>query len=115
MFFSFLILCSSCLNLDDYGATVGDCDELCTVYNVCKSEMKEKFGLRNSDFPDRKTRLTHVEEVGEGGEEYRVRSWYHEINELGDTTIVDFDCLVKYDIQSMRYDVDQLKTTPRKN
>lgn len=116
MKFSFLLLffLCSCLDKNDLGATVGDCDEFCTAYNVSKNALKDRFDLSNKDFPNKKSRSQHVEEIGHGGILYKVNSWYHKINEDGDTLIVDFSCIVEYDSKNVRYRAKELKTEYRK-
>ncbi|MDX2361571.1 MAG: hypothetical protein QNK23_12245 [Crocinitomicaceae bacterium] len=106
-----IFIFSSCSEEGDLGATVGDCDEYCTVYYVAEKELMKQYEIYNLNFPDKDIRNSHVTN---NSDKYEVRSWYYLINEDNDTTFVDFTCTVIYNSKKVEYDVQSLEILERR-
>lgn len=104
----FLIILTSCgYNDGDWGTTVGDCDEICTIYYTAQLELIKDREIYDRDFPDRKIRRKHVKEIENG---HRIESWFVAVNEEGDTAKIEFSCEVYYNSEIIGYAVKNLKT-----
>ncbi|MAY83562.1 MAG: hypothetical protein CMP59_05445 [Flavobacteriales bacterium] len=90
----------------DWGATVGDCDEICTVYYTAQRELMKEREISDRNFPDQEIRRNHVEEIENG---HKIKSWFDMVDEKGDTTRKDFSCEIYYDPEVIGYVVKNLK------
>lgn len=63
--FATLFFFTSCFDKDHFGATLGDCDDLCTAFNIAKDSLKEQYDLGNKNFPDQETGTYQVKETEE--------------------------------------------------
>ena len=103
--FLFVISCS--YQDGDYGATVGDCDEICTVYYVAQRKLMEDYEIYDRNFPNKEVRRTHVIRSLSG---HKIKSWFYLINEKNDTSYVSFSCNVKLDTENeLGYTVEDLE------
>ncbi len=101
---------TSCVSDGFLGATVGDCDEYCTVYNTPKNLLMEKYDVSDKNFPDKKERKHHISKLNET---YEVNSWFYTIDEQEDTIYIDFSCSVQFDSKQTKYVVSNLKDEHR--
>jgi len=91
----------------NWGATLGDCGETCTVYYTAQRKLMENRELYDRDFPDKELRRKHVTEIDNG---HQIKSWFKIINEQGDTVKTDFSCEVYLsDYVEIGYYVENLK------
>ncbi|MCF8295922.1 MAG: hypothetical protein K9J13_00135 [Saprospiraceae bacterium] len=61
------IVITSCVNREgDWGATIGDCDEICTVYYAAQIELMKDKELYDRDFTNKQLRRKHVIEIKNG-------------------------------------------------
>ncbi len=91
-FFLLTTLLTSCnYSEGDWGATVGNCDEICTVYYTAQSKLMKNRKLYAGDFPDTEMRRKHVKVYKNG---HKIVSWFKSINEQGDTLKTNFSCEV---------------------
>lgn len=103
----FIFITSCSYREGDYGATVGDCDEICTVYYVAQRKLMEDYEIYDRDFPNKKIRRTHVKRFSSG---HKIESWFCLINEQNDTSYVRFSCNVKLDAENeLGYRVEELE------
>lgn len=100
-----IVSCSDSEWNGEWGATVGDCDEICTIYYTAQKELMKDRKLYDKDFPNKEERKKHVAKIENGHE---IKSWYRIINNT-DTTINRFSCSVIYDNEKIGYVVKNLK------
>lgn len=89
----------------DWGATVSDCDEICTVYYTAQRELKKEKELFDRNFPNKELRRKHVKQIKKG---YRIESWFHDVNQNHDTIKYKFSCEVYYETEKINYVVKNL-------
>ncbi|NOQ74839.1 MAG: hypothetical protein GQ574_22685 [Crocinitomix sp.] len=103
----FLVIISSCTYSDgDWGATVGNCDEICAVYYSAELELRKNKKLKSLDFPNEEIRRAHVKEIENG---HSINSWFTFCNEKSDTITNKFSCEVYYDMKKIGYVVKNLE------
>jgi hypothetical protein len=94
----------------DYGATVGDCDQICTVYHVAQLKLAEDYEIYDRDFPDKEVRRMHVKKTVGG---HRIESWFRLVGKGKDTTNYNFSCEVIEDMVSLfGYGVINMNVSP---
>lgn len=89
----------------EWGATVGDCDEICTVYYSAQQEIFKNKELFDRNFPNITERRKHVSKTEKG---HRIESWYRVIDGI-DTSKNEFSCEVVYDSEKVEYIVKNLR------
>ena len=89
----------------EWGATVGDCDEICTIYYSAQQEIMKNKELYDRDFPNKTERRKHVSKTEKG---HRIESWYRVIDGI-DTSKNDFSCELIYDSEKIGYLVKNLR------
>lgn len=97
--------CSNSKWNGEWGATVGDCDEICTIYYTAQQELMKDRKLYDKDFPNKEQRRKHVTKTENGHE---IKSWFRIINKT-DTMINQFSCEVVYDKEKIGYVIKNLK------
>lgn len=89
----------------EWGATVGDCDEQCTVYYSAQKELMKNWDVFDKDFPDKQERRQHITLTKTG---YEINSWFRVVSH-SDTIINQFSCEVIYEKEKIGYVVKNLK------
>lgn len=95
-----VLLFSSCNDLFDWGATTSNCDEICTLYQVVRTEVMKSYGLNYSNFPLESEYRKHVK--GENSR-FKIDSYFRIINKDNDTLKHTFTCKVFYDKSIIGY------------
>jgi len=102
----FIASCSDSKWNGEWGATVGDCDEICTIYHSAQKELMKEFNLYDKDFPNKEERRKHIVLIDNG---HKINSWFRVVTDNNDTTINEFSCKVYYDEVKIKYVVTDLK------
>lgn len=92
----------------DWRATVGDRDEICSVYHYAQMAIMEERKVYDRDFPDRQSRRSHIKPRANG---HYIESWFFDFLPNGDTLKVSFNCEVylssdpkiAYYVQNLRF------------
>lgn len=95
----FLLLLTSCMESNDFGATIGDCDEFYTIYHTSQLELMKEYDIYDKNFPDKETRRGHIKKISNG---HKIESWFYIINDI-DTNYIEFSCIVNYDSNKISY------------
>ena len=101
----FTTSCSDSKWNGEWGATVGDCDEICTIYYSAQQEVMKYDELNEFEFPSEEEQRIHVKPSENG---HSIESWFRIIKDT-DTSINEFSCEVLYDEATIRYVVKNLK------
>lgn len=101
----FLVSCSDSNWNGEWGATVGDCDEVCTVYYSVQKELMSKEDLLDLNFPSKIERRKHVLRTEKG---HKVDSWFKKVDGT-DTIKREFSCKVVFDTQKIKYVIEDLE------
>ena len=89
----------------EWGATIGDCDEICTIYHCVQKELMKNQKLFDKNFPDKSERRKHVTKIENG---HKIESWFNQIQN-SDTIRNEFSCKVYFDKVKIRYVIVDLK------
>ncbi len=95
-------------NEGEWGATVGNCDEVCTVYYTAQRKLRKDYSTRHLIFPDKKERRDHVIKTNSG---HRIKSWFNFIDNDQNLVKNKFSCEVYYSSSEINYVVKNLKVT----
>jgi hypothetical protein len=101
---SLTISCTDSKWNGEWGATVGNCDEICTIYYSAQQEIMKNIELSDIDFPNKTERRKHLSKTEKG---HRIESWYSVIDG-NDTLKNEFFCEVIYDREKIGYLVKNL-------
>lgn len=102
---SLFFLASCQLSLDP-GATVDNCDEICTVYHIARLEVMKYYDINFSNFPREAEYRKHVK--GRNSQ-FRIQSYFKTIDDKKDTSRHRFSCTVKYDPKIIGYKIEKLQ------
>lgn len=92
---------------DSFNSTVGNCDDICSVYYIAQKKIMENENINDLIFPKKSERRSHVIP---NNSEYKINSWYSIIDKNRDTVKFSFKCVIIYNYDLLSYEVKELVT-----